>query len=126
MSAIPKPESGSRFSGSEVLELVREAARDGRAGLPPDNLEELRAHVARRRARRHLDDDDGSAWLTMTQTAFILCRSKAYVRGLIKEGRLSGDFVQKEDAASGYAHWRIPALEVRNLACRRPGVCDLC
>ena len=124
---IPRPEAGPRASLPEILWIVRMLARDPERRPALMTMLGIRTEVAARRARRHLDDGE-IKFLTMAQTAFVLCRSKHFVRGLLRDGTLSGTFTPREISSTGYGFWRIPAAEVRELAEEREtaSVCDLC
>jgi hypothetical protein len=126
VKTISRPEVGARFSGSELVELLRDARASALAGRPAETLDALRGKVARKRAIRYLDVIGGPEILTLAQAAFILCRSKAYVRQLIIAGRLAGEFVPAELSGEAQGHWRIAALDVSNFAHRSVSSCSLC
>lgn len=113
--SFPRPEAGSRFDGPELMWLLRQLRREFRRGAPVPSLAELRARIAERRTTRYLDGTE-LRFLSMRQAAFILCRSKAYVRGLILRGQLSADYTPADESASGWAYWQISVDEVRAMA----------
>jgi len=115
MRVPSRPDPGPRFSWGELFFELRAAKELGRLRKPLSSMNEIRERIASRRSSRWLANADDQ-FLTLGQAAFVLVRSRGFVRRLIRDGVILGRLVSVEESPTGIARWLIPVAEIRAIA----------